>query len=171
MWREYGQIVNDIKSRRQHYSYRTQKWSTYYNVKLYESDTISDYCCQYYQESHEQIKGIIAFLPIIFLWHMQNKGFIINSDISSLSPAPICKTIILNYSGSQVRFLGLEETLEKASLSYPSVWTGKEICLPKEKTESSSLWSSQLIHVEGITGIRKSPFCSFCSKHLFRQYQ
>ena len=109
MWREYGQIVNDIKSRRQHYSYRTQKWSTYYNFKLYESDTISGYCCQYYQEPCEQIKSIIAFLPIIFLWHMQNKGFIINSDISLPLPPPICKTIILNYSGSQVRSRDLKK--------------------------------------------------------------
>ena len=111
MWREYGQIVNDIKSRRQHYSYRTQKWSTYYHFKLYESEsyTISDYCCQYYQEPCEQIKSTIAFLPIIFLWHMQNKGFIINSDISLRLPPPICKTIIPNYSGSQVRSQDLKK--------------------------------------------------------------
>ena len=67
-----------------------QKLSSHYHFKLYESDsdTISDYCCQHYQEPRKQIKSTIAFLPIIFLGHMQNQGFIIISDISPMSCLP-----------------------------------------------------------------------------------
>lgn len=135
MWRGSGQIVNDIKSGRQHNSHRRmQKLSSHYHLKLYESDsyTISDYRCQHYQEPRKQIKSTIAFLPIIFLWHVQNQDFFTISDISPISCLP---SVVLSPSTTLVAKLdlGTWRNLGKVLIILPQCLKWKAICQKKNR--------------------------------------